>query len=42
VRRTSRIDRQIANLAAVRRNVRDVLEDCDAGRCRFAEVPSRA
>ena len=37
-----RIDRQIAHLAAVRQNVRDVLEDCDAGRCRFAEVPSRA
>jgi DNA-binding transcriptional MerR regulator len=37
-----RIDQQIAHLAAVRQNVRDVLEDCDAGRCRFAEVPSRA
>jgi DNA-binding transcriptional MerR regulator len=37
-----RIDRQIEHLAAVRDNVRDVLADCDAGHCRFVDLPARA
>jgi DNA-binding transcriptional MerR regulator len=37
-----RIDRQIEHLAAVRENVRDVLADCDAGHCRFVDVPAQA
>jgi DNA-binding transcriptional MerR regulator len=37
-----RIDRQIEHLATVRDNVRDVLADCDAGHCRFVDLPARA
>jgi DNA-binding transcriptional MerR regulator len=42
VRVLERIDGQIEHLAAVRDNVRDVLADCDAGQCRFVDVPARA
>ena len=35
-----RIDTQLGELRAVRKEVRSVLAACDAGRCVFADVPS--